>query len=264
MKLFTKKAGIMSVVIFFSFLMIVSGQQITKAKPVVLKSMVKAELTATEKYYVGVCPVKVKMTGIIKVPKAMNVKYSFLRSDGASSRLSSLNFTTAGSKSVNFTWTIGKDYLGWVQLIVKTNGTEVKSNKVEFEVKCDKIIIKPLNQLQTQPLAAEPKLIKRSIKVIYPNGGETFIYMRHHENNYIKWTSENARNVNIWLMQEGQKVHGIVMSDLGIGGEWYCGWDTHEFTQRFYPGTNYKIRVESLDGKVWDESDEFFTIEKAK
>ena len=147
----------------------------------------------------------------------------------------------------------------WVQLIVKTTSSVIKSGKMGFQVKCDKleaIAIKPIHPKQ---LVVEPNKISRSIKVTYPNGGETFIYMRHHENNYIKWKSANIGKVNIWLVQGDKKVHEIGMGGLGEGGSWYCGYDGIE--GRFYPGTDFKIRVESLDGKVWDESDNFFTIQ---
>ena len=83
--------------------------------------------------------------------------------------------------------------------------------------------------------------------------------MRAHENNVIKWISKNVGKVTIWLMQENRKVHEIALRD---GGIWYCGFDLPP-QGIFYPGNNFKIRVESLDGKVWDESDDFFTIEKA-
>ena len=261
MKLFTKKVCLIIVIMLVSTSMVVSGQQLLKTKPLVLKSLVKVELTATAKYYVGVCPVTVKMTGTIKVPKAMTVKYYFLRSDGAKSIEKSLKFFTAGSKNVNYSWKIGKDYQGWVQLLVKANVQVVKSIKVGFQVKCDKVSAIQIKQLQSKQLVIKPKEITRAIRVVYPNGGETFIYMRHHPDNYIKWVTKNIGNVRIWLMQGTEKVHEIGMSALGNNGAWYCGYDGIE--GRFYPGTNFKIRVENLAGTIMDESDNFFTIKKA-
>ena len=260
MKLFTKKLCLIILMMMVSVSMVVSGQQLMKTKPLVLKSLIKVDLVASAKYYMGVCPVTVKMKGTIKVLKAMTVKYYFLRSDGATSKETKLVFRSGGSKYINFTWKIGKNYVGWAQLIVKSPSI-VKSSKIGFEVKCDKKVVILRENLQLKPQTIKPQLIKRSIQVIYPNGGEIFIYMRHHENNNIKWTTKNIGNVRIWLMQGTEKVHEIGMSALGDNGAWYCGYDGIE--GRFYPGDNFKIRVESLDGKVFDMSDDLFTIKKA-
>ncbi|MCK5005366.1 MAG: hypothetical protein KAS21_09770 [Candidatus Aminicenantes bacterium] len=262
MKLFSKKVCLILVLMLVSISMVVSGQQLLKTKQLALKSLVKVELIATAKYYVGVCPVTIKMTGTIKVPKAMSAEYYFLRSDNAKSKTNLLMFFAAGSKNVKFSWKIGKDYQGWVQLLVKANGQVVKSKKVGFQVKCDKVSAIQLKQFQAKQLVIKPKEITRSIRVIYPNGGETFIYMRHHPNNYIKWVTKNIGNVRIWLIQGNEKVREIAMSDLGNNGAWYCGYDGIE--GRFYPGTNFKIRVENFAGTVMDESDNYFTIQKAK
>jgi len=261
MKLFTKKVCLIFLLMFVSISMVVTAQQILKTKPLVLKSLVKVELVATAKYYVGVCPVTVKMTGTIKVPKAMKVRYYFLRSDNAKSKESKLLYYAMGSKNVKYSWKIGRDYQGWVQLLVKADGKVYKSQKVIFQVKCDKLNAIQFDKFKVKQLEVQPQEITRGIRVLYPNGGEIFIYMRHDKRNYIKWTTKNVGAVKIWLIQGNQKVREISLSDLGDNGEWYCGYDGIE--GRFYPGENYKIRVENLAGTIMDESDNFFSIREA-
>ncbi len=261
MKLFTKKLCLIFMLLFVSFSMVVQGQQLLKTKQLVLKSLVKVKLVATAKYYVGVCPVTIKMTGTIKVPKAMTVRYYFLRSDNARSKESKLLFLAMGSKNAKYSWKIGRDYQGWVQLLVKADGKVYKSQKVIFQVKCDKLDAIQLDKFKVMQ-TVQPQKITRGIRVLYPNGGETFIYMRHDKGNYIKWATKNVGAVKIWLIQGNQKVREIRLSDLGNNGEWYCGYDGIE--GRFYPGENYKIRVESLAGTIMDESDNFFSIKEVE
>ena len=132
-----KKSTIFLFIFAFVLVSLFSNPQIMIKKRPVLKIGVKAELKSSTKFYVGVCPVKVKMMGVITVPAAMTVKYRFQRSDGTSSRLTSLMFRVSGSKILPFTWTLGKDYKGWVELIVKTKSGDVRSNRFQFSVDCN-------------------------------------------------------------------------------------------------------------------------------
>jgi hypothetical protein len=119
------------------------------------------ELISTAKYYVGVCPVKVKMTGKITVRRAMTLKYYFVRSDGVKTRLAPLIFRRGGTKNVPFSWSVGKDYYGWVQLIVNHNGRLIKSAKKDFQVKCDKKpVLTPVKKIDpTKIRVKKPELV---------------------------------------------------------------------------------------------------------
>ena len=147
MKFFSKKVFIIGVVIIATAVLINGQRQILKKVPIIKLSTVKAELKSSVKYYNGVCPETIKMTGTIIVPGPMSIKYSFLRSDGVVVFPGTVNFSTKGSKNIPFVWSIEKDYKGWVEFIVKTPTGEVRSGKTEFMVKCkeEKKIIPGLN-----------------------------------------------------------------------------------------------------------------------
>ena len=136
-KSFVTKTLLISILLIFIVTNISAEVKLMKRSPKVIKSVVKVELKSQAKYYVGVCPVKVKMTGIITVSKAMSVKYFFKRSDNTQSRLTPLVFSRAGSREIPFSWSLSKDCQAWVQLVVKTGTSEIKSEKIEFTVDCD-------------------------------------------------------------------------------------------------------------------------------
>lgn len=160
MKLFKKIVCIFVVLMMFSVITVVAQVRVIRTKPPVLTPTISVELKATAKYYTGVCPITIKMTGTIRVKKAMTVNYYFKRSDGFPSpsrlTLTSLIFTGAGYKNIPFSWELSKDYKGWVQLVVKTSSGEIKSGQVVFTVKCDKTNqIKP--QISLAPVSSAKK-----------------------------------------------------------------------------------------------------------
>ncbi|MEN8152941.1 MAG: CARDB domain-containing protein [Acidobacteriota bacterium] len=159
MKILKKTVCMFVAIMLVSVMMVSAQRQIQRKKLPMVRTFVKVELISPANHYVGVCPVTVKMTGKITVSKAMTVKYYFKRSDGVTSRLTPLIFTTAGTKNIPFTWKLGKDGQAWVQLIVKTASGEVKSFQKEFDVKCDKKrkVIKKLTPAQ---MKAELKPLK--------------------------------------------------------------------------------------------------------
>ena len=136
-KSFVTKTLLISLLLIFMVMNISAEVKLMKRSPKAIKSVVKVELKSQAKYYVGVCPVKVKMTGIITVSKAMSVKYFFKKSDNTQSRLTPLVFSRAGSREIPFSWSLSKDCQAWVQLVVKTGTSEIKSGKIEFKVDCD-------------------------------------------------------------------------------------------------------------------------------
>ena len=138
MKFFNKKICLLAILLLVPLMMSAQSRLAIKS-PIVAKKMVIVKLESNAKHYRGVCPVIVKMTGKITTPSSMRVSYSFLRSDGSRPQWNSLNFPGAGTKVLPFTWKISKDYNGWVQLIVKTENDERRSEKFHFDVVCDNV-----------------------------------------------------------------------------------------------------------------------------
>ena len=89
--------------------------------------------------YVGPCPVTIRFTGRISVVGGSGtVSYKFLRSDGASAPIQTLEFDKSGSKTVSTTWRLGGQgttYSGW-QSIKIFEPQEKNSNRAEFKTQC--------------------------------------------------------------------------------------------------------------------------------
>jgi hypothetical protein len=106
---------------------------------VIAAPTISATLSATPTSFSGKCPAKIKFNGMIAVSAPTKIQYKFIRSDGANAPVQTLNFTGAGSKSVDTTWTLGgpglPTYEGW-EAIQVVYPQQVKSNKAEFKVLC--------------------------------------------------------------------------------------------------------------------------------
>ncbi|MEN8155152.1 MAG: hypothetical protein ABFR75_14130 [Acidobacteriota bacterium] len=138
MKNLQKILCISIVLMLLPFTTIASGQQRVSKKSFKVRSLVKVELKSSTKFYLGVCPKTIKMTGIITLSKAMSVKYYFVKYDGVLSKSKPVTSQMAkGLNHVHFSWKINKDCQAWVQLVVKTLSSKVKSKKVEIKVNCD-------------------------------------------------------------------------------------------------------------------------------
>jgi hypothetical protein len=89
----------------------------------------------------GRCPVKITFSGSITVNKPGKVKYTFLRSDGATAKPELLEFDRAGSKTVETTWTLGaavptfQPFKGW-QRIKILSPDELESDRANFRLDC--------------------------------------------------------------------------------------------------------------------------------
>ncbi len=89
-----------------------------------------------------------------------------------------------------------------------------------------------------------------SITVTSPNGGET--WWTGNTAYWVRWTSLNvAGNVTIKLKKGGAMVKSWSAANTG-GSLWMC--------TGIPDGTDYRVRVESGDGVVFDESDRNFEI----
>jgi hypothetical protein len=110
--------------------------------------VIGATLTANPDNYVGRCPAKITFSGTITVNQAGRVKYTFIRSDGATdTRDLFLDFDGPGSKPVETSWTLGaavpafQPFRGF-QSIKILSPNEMESNKAAFVMHCPEITIR--------------------------------------------------------------------------------------------------------------------------
>lgn len=88
----------------------------------------------------GECPHRFEFEGIITADGPITVTYTWLRSDGGTAPVETLEFTEAGSQTVNTSWTLGgsgsryDDF--WQQLRVITP-QEILSERAIFDLDCD-------------------------------------------------------------------------------------------------------------------------------
>lgn len=126
----------------------------SQIKPVI-RPLVKAELVCHASKFMGKCPVTVMMDGKISSTGAVTVYYHFKRSDNAVMRAVKLVFKARGTKTVPFTWKIGKDGSYAVQLVVKVGSKEITSQWVGFMVDCDE-----QTAMKPQLRKFDPKLVQ--------------------------------------------------------------------------------------------------------
>ena len=114
-------------------------------------------LVSSPETYSGPCPATIQFKGKIAATEAGVIQYKFIRSDGAQAPTQSLNFEGPGSKDVVSTWTIGKDYSGWVAIQV-ISPAAMESNKANFKIICQGSQEKPAAPVQpSTKIKAMPK-----------------------------------------------------------------------------------------------------------
>ncbi len=84
--------------------------------------------------YSGTCPSTINFQGTISAPKAGEVKYTFVRSDGGRMTARTLKFDKPGTKEVTTSWKLGKSLTGWVAIEIEA--PKFRSNRSIFEVNC--------------------------------------------------------------------------------------------------------------------------------
>ena len=88
------------------------------------------------------CPTTVDFRGSITMSGRGIVKYTFERSDGATAPVYTLFFTSAGTKEVSTSWTLGRSYNGYEKLkVISPNVAE--SSEARFNLNCGGILIDP-------------------------------------------------------------------------------------------------------------------------
>ncbi|HXQ71307.1 MAG TPA: hypothetical protein VN844_12505 [Pyrinomonadaceae bacterium] len=90
----------------------------------------------------GQCPVTLNFTGHISADNAGTVQYVFIRSDGATGPVQTLDFKAAGTQTVSTSWTLGDakslpSYQGWQAMrIISPNALESSHETGSFAMKC--------------------------------------------------------------------------------------------------------------------------------
>jgi hypothetical protein len=88
------------------------------------------------------CPAEVKFSGSITAKGKGQVEYTFVRSDGATAPVYTLNFSQSGTQNVSTTWTLGDgvslpSYTGWQTLkVLSPNAMESLRESGAFSIKC--------------------------------------------------------------------------------------------------------------------------------
>lgn len=88
------------------------------------------------------CPTTVDFRGSITMNGRGIVRYTFERSDGATAPVNTLFFTSAGTKEVSTTWTLGRDYNGYQKLKV-VSPNSVESSEARFNLNCSGVLGDP-------------------------------------------------------------------------------------------------------------------------
>lgn len=100
---------------------------------------ITATLAANPVSFSGKCPAMITFNGQITVTEPGRIQYKFIRSDGATAPVQTIEFAQGGSKPVSTTWTLGgaslPTYEGW-EAIQVVYPQQVQSNKAAFKVRC--------------------------------------------------------------------------------------------------------------------------------
>lgn len=108
------------------------------------KTLESSEVTAVSlgsvTNFTGACVKKFDFEAEIEVDGPMTVKYTWLRSDGATSPEKTIEFDKASKKVVSTSWTFGESgnsYEGYWQQLKVISPKEMLSNKTTFDLFCD-------------------------------------------------------------------------------------------------------------------------------
>jgi hypothetical protein len=112
-----------------------AAQTYSKA-PAQSLQVVSATLAASPEVYDGPCPVTIKFSGNITVKGKGPVKYTFVRSDGATAPVYTLDFDGEETKPVDTTWTLSPPTFGEWLAIKILSPNELQSDRASFKGTC--------------------------------------------------------------------------------------------------------------------------------
>jgi len=114
-------------------------------------------------------------------------------------------------------------------------------------------------------LGMSPAVFGVAITVVTPNGGEHWALgstMPIHWQNMLTLSPKTRGNVRINLIKGNGDVIGTIAEDVSVSS-WVYLWKVGQLKNNAVvePGTDYKIRVRSIDTPDFDESDNVFFID---
>lgn len=161
-----------------------------------------------ENDFTGECPKRFDFEAEIDADGPMTVKYTWLRSDGATAPENTIEFEEAGTKTVTRSWKLGasgSSYEGYWQQLKIIAPEEVLSNKVEFDLSCEEEIYIDFSNYE-----GESKILSQfayaddgieSIKTITPdsycsNALPALLAVGHNFSPWSFLSTANPRNLN--------------------------------------------------------------------
>lgn len=127
-----------------------------------------AALSADPASYNGPCPGVIKFNGKIAANGQGEVKYQFIRSDGAIGPVQTLVFSGPGAKPVSTTWTLGgtslPEFVGW-EAIKILSPNPMESNHADFKLLCTNFQQQPTTPTKPGRVKQADITSKRGIKV---------------------------------------------------------------------------------------------------
>jgi hypothetical protein len=114
--------------------------------PLKIGKVTAVRATAVPDKYEGTCPgagKRINFKGTITATGPLEVKYTWVRSDGAADTTPhELKFTAAGTKQVSDYWEVAESYRGWEALKI-TAPNQVQSPHAAFQLQCGAKAKKP-------------------------------------------------------------------------------------------------------------------------
>jgi hypothetical protein len=129
-----------------------SAQMFSKAPQQSLR-VVSATLSASPEAYDGQCPVTINFSGNITVKGKGQVKYTFIRSDGATAPVYTLDFQQEDSLRVDTTWALSlPTFNEWVAIRI-LSPNEMESDRAYFKGSCGKPATAPSQTFKLPTIA---------------------------------------------------------------------------------------------------------------
>jgi hypothetical protein len=118
----------------------------TRARPTATPAfrVTAVELKAEQAKITGPCPATVKFSGLIHASGSGQVSYVFVRSDGITSPVRTVNFSGSGTQAVSDVWTPGdaadlSSFDGWETLkVLSPNELESGREEGSFSITCER------------------------------------------------------------------------------------------------------------------------------
>jgi len=133
--------------------------------------VVSATLTASPGAYDGQCPVTINFSGNITVKGRGQVRYTFIRSDGATGPVYTLDFEKQDSIRVDTTWTLSlPTFNEWVAIRI-LSPNEMESERAFFKGSCGKPATGPSQRFKLPTIAVptislpKPQAQEQSLQV---------------------------------------------------------------------------------------------------